>query len=476
MDKKQLAAQIAEYESYCEAIQDEINRLANNPLLTTAVSEACNKAIQAARAKIAALQKQHSEMPKEEKKEEPKEEKKEEPKEEKKEEPKEEKKEEPKEISISASVGRGGKNIKADVELVQSLLNKRINAGLGEDGACGNASKAAIKSLQRRAFGGWSDSKIDPDGKTWKVLIGTGSLPAEPPYPPVPPVPPRPVPSPHNVTNNVTNITNNNVTININNNITVNTNVINNKQTKGKGKIEEITTNVVTNAIDEFIAKYLNYGPKVLFSFNKSVSIPSGVPCVSIEFGASANVEASIVSERVKEAAKITSKATLRAQASASCAIVVSIGLYIPLYGQLEIGNIKAGLRLRATLTGTASASLEAANGALTGSLHDISATLNASAEFFISSTLAGWETFCFLASHGGKSYVHSWIPGSKINGAEVRYVLGSCDVLTLSAPSFSLSFNLKQGRFDCGSTGSISASIHPTLKAKMNAMFKSFT
>lgn len=75
---------------------------------------------------------------------------------------------------LTASVGQGAVNAQEDVRLVQQLLNKKSNAGLSEDGAIGAKTIAAIKAFQQKAFG-WSDGRIDPDGKSWQALSGSNA-------------------------------------------------------------------------------------------------------------------------------------------------------------------------------------------------------------------------------------------------------------------------------------------------------------
>lgn len=76
---------------------------------------------------------------------------------------------------LRGSVGRGGTNQKADVRLVQGLLNK-VDGGLTVDGEVGPATFGAIERFQRSIFNGWSDGLIDPGGNTWKALqAGRGS-------------------------------------------------------------------------------------------------------------------------------------------------------------------------------------------------------------------------------------------------------------------------------------------------------------
>ncbi|MFN8397209.1 MAG: peptidoglycan-binding domain-containing protein [Bacteroidia bacterium] len=85
------------------------------------------------------------------------------------------------EYKISQSVGNGGQNIKADVITVQTLLVKvgymaeKSSSGKSNiDGICGNGTIGAITNFQLQKVGNPNpDGRIDPGGKTWKVLLET---------------------------------------------------------------------------------------------------------------------------------------------------------------------------------------------------------------------------------------------------------------------------------------------------------------
>lgn len=72
--------------------------------------------------------------------------------------------------AITASVGAGGGNKKADVELVQKLL---IRAGIDPgpvDGLIGNKTINGIRTFQEAALYSNPDGRIDVGGATWKAL------------------------------------------------------------------------------------------------------------------------------------------------------------------------------------------------------------------------------------------------------------------------------------------------------------------
>jgi peptidoglycan hydrolase-like protein with peptidoglycan-binding domain len=86
--------------------------------------------------------------------------------------------------SISQSVGDGGKNVKADVILVQNLLNKNHGQKLTADGDCGAKTITAIKDFQSKKVGlATPDGRIDPGGKTWTALSTGNATPNIPEVP-----------------------------------------------------------------------------------------------------------------------------------------------------------------------------------------------------------------------------------------------------------------------------------------------------
>lgn len=72
--------------------------------------------------------------------------------------------------SIKTSVGKGGRNVAADVETVQALLNKHCSmagfAKLKVDGDAGKKTIGAIKAFQTKVVKISADGRVDPGGKT----------------------------------------------------------------------------------------------------------------------------------------------------------------------------------------------------------------------------------------------------------------------------------------------------------------------
>jgi len=71
------------------------------------------------------------------------------------------------------SVGQGGRNLRADVETVQTLLKaKGYDPGI-VDGRCGQGTIGAIRRFQA-TFMSNPDGRIDPGGGSWRRLSGSG--------------------------------------------------------------------------------------------------------------------------------------------------------------------------------------------------------------------------------------------------------------------------------------------------------------
>ncbi len=80
---------------------------------------------------------------------------------------------------ISQSVGASGRNRREDVSTVQTLLTRQ-GMSLGRiDGLCGPRTVRAIMDFQAR-FLSRPDGRVDPNGTTWRHLMGTQTTPARP--------------------------------------------------------------------------------------------------------------------------------------------------------------------------------------------------------------------------------------------------------------------------------------------------------
>lgn len=78
-------------------------------------------------------------------------------------------------MAITASVGRGGINARADVHEVQRLLGRWLAAtgqpALPVDGIAGPRTFATIEAYQAQALGiARPDGRIDPGGRSWRAL------------------------------------------------------------------------------------------------------------------------------------------------------------------------------------------------------------------------------------------------------------------------------------------------------------------
>jgi peptidoglycan hydrolase-like protein with peptidoglycan-binding domain len=75
-------------------------------------------------------------------------------------------------LSLSAPVGRGGKNKPEDVQAVQAALNKRAAAGLTVDGKVGPKTIAAIMAFQKKNGLAVADGLVEPGKRTEAALNG----------------------------------------------------------------------------------------------------------------------------------------------------------------------------------------------------------------------------------------------------------------------------------------------------------------
>src|SRR5262245_63116149 len=93
-------------------------------------------------------------------------------------------------LGLGASVGRGGQNDPDDVLAVQKALNRRLKAGVSENGECDSDTLAAIEEFQQRLGQFKPSGLIEPGRGAARALAGSGKLPP-PPEPPRPIAPPK---------------------------------------------------------------------------------------------------------------------------------------------------------------------------------------------------------------------------------------------------------------------------------------------
>jgi len=93
-------------------------------------------------------------------------------------------------FDISASVGKGGKNLEDDVRAVQFALNRRAKAGLNPDGKIGPKTITAIVDFQKALGQSRPDGRVDPGRGTARALAESGKI-GPPPKPPAPLPPPE---------------------------------------------------------------------------------------------------------------------------------------------------------------------------------------------------------------------------------------------------------------------------------------------
>jgi hypothetical protein len=93
-------------------------------------------------------------------------------------------------LGLSAPVGRGGKNHPEDVLVIQIALNKRVDAGLPENGKCDAKTLVAIAEFQKLLGQFRPNGMIEPGRGSVRALASSAKLPP-PPEPPKPIAPPK---------------------------------------------------------------------------------------------------------------------------------------------------------------------------------------------------------------------------------------------------------------------------------------------
>ena len=86
-------------------------------------------------------------------------------------------------FQIGAAVGKGGKNLEADVRAVQLAINRRLGLGLKVDGHCGPGTLAAIVEFQQALGQSRPDGRVDPNRGTARAMQASGKLVKPPPLP-----------------------------------------------------------------------------------------------------------------------------------------------------------------------------------------------------------------------------------------------------------------------------------------------------
>lgn len=93
-------------------------------------------------------------------------------------------------LGLTGSVGRGGDNDPDDVRAVQKALNKRVGAGLPEDGKCDGKTQKAIEEFQMLLGQFKANGLIEPGRGVVRILASSSKL-GPPPERPKPIAPPK---------------------------------------------------------------------------------------------------------------------------------------------------------------------------------------------------------------------------------------------------------------------------------------------
>jgi hypothetical protein len=212
--------------------------------------------------------------------------------------------------------------------------------------------------------------------------------------------------------------------------------------------------------LDKYIKKYGSAKKKLVDIKTPSIPLASIGPA-SANFQAGLNITAKLASKRKK--LKITSTASINSNGWLK--LFLQAGFKIP---YINVGaSLQGGIRGDVNLTGSTSISLEYKSPNLIGGFSAPTVKLNLKARLFF--------TMDVPYSSRIASTVAGWVDGVSASGDTLYYTLGQIDVLTVKAPSYSLSFNMSKGEFKAGRpTGRYTATLHPDVIRAGNAILDS--
>lgn len=221
----------------------------------------------------------------------------------------------------------------------------------------------------------------------------------------------------------------------------------------------EILEKTVGEPIDKFLKEYGNYKGELL-SYDISQSIGPFFGCVNIDIGFSASIEAALESKR--KAASITSKASLTGNARVS--VGISIGFNVATF-KCSIG---AGIQGGPDLKAEASITLAVKGVNLVGSVNPATLAVSLAAELYFSVPSVIPEDFISWAAEQ---------MGLGSSGNKILYPLGTIDVLTVTTPSYSITFEISRGRFS-GATkqGEFKVEVNEKIKNAANSVYSSLS
>jgi hypothetical protein len=213
--------------------------------------------------------------------------------------------------------------------------------------------------------------------------------------------------------------------------------------------------------VNGFISQYAGVKKKLVDIRTPSIPLASIGPA-SANFQAGLNITAKLT-PKIDKLTKISATASINSNGWLK--LFLQAGFKIP---YINVGaSLQGGIRGDVNLTGSTSISLEYKSSNLIGRFSAPSVKLNLKARLFFTMDVPYSSTIA--------STVAGWVDGVTASGDTLYYTLGQIDVLTVKAPSYSLSFNMSKGEFKAGRpTGRYTATLHPDVIRAGNAILDS--
>ncbi|MCH2020999.1 MAG: hypothetical protein MK207_00860 [Saprospiraceae bacterium] len=216
--------------------------------------------------------------------------------------------------------------------------------------------------------------------------------------------------------------------------------------------------NELLNPIDKFIKKHGNY------KWEQKVSSPAfpvascGVGSITLK--ASAGVKAQLKSKRKSNVVTCTGSVS----GSASVTLTAQVGFSVAGVG----ASIGLGIRGAAAIKGSATTTLTATPNSLTGA---IGAKMDFTASLALVASVSPHPSpveYCLKLAAAGIGN------GVSASGGSLTYPLGSLTIITANTPKYSITFNAANSDLSFGTrvSGSFDASLHPSIKSKIDYLY----
>lgn len=205
---------------------------------------------------------------------------------------------------------------------------------------------------------------------------------------------------------------------------------------------------VATEVIDAFLRVHGNWRGSLITLERTSVKFPLFTG-VSLAVGASASISGSLTARRKG----IGAVAHGKIGGSGFLSLGLSIGYDLPIVGDVSIeGGIEGGPTLSASLD----TYLEAKNSVIHASIAPLTINASLAGRFYLKTPIPN-SILQYVPAYFEKAYVVK---------QNVYYPIGQFDMLIIKTPKYSMTFNMKSGKYVYqGASGQSQYYVHPTIK-----------